>query len=58
MRFKTDENLPTQIVELLRQHGHDAMSVPEQQMSGQPDQVTVPIECGNENMQGVLHDLI
>jgi len=37
MRFKTDENLSVTVAELLRQHGHDAMSIDEQQMSGFPD---------------------
>lgn len=37
MRFKTDENLSLTVAELLRQHGHDAMSIDEQKMSGCPD---------------------
>ena len=34
MRFKTDENLPIELTELLRQHQHDALSVQDQQMAG------------------------
>lgn len=37
MRFKTDENLPIERTELLRQHQHDALSVQDQQMAGQTD---------------------
>ena len=37
MRFKTDENLPVEVAELLRQHQHDALSVQDQQMAGQGD---------------------
>jgi hypothetical protein len=28
MRFKTDENLPLEVAELLRQHQHDALRSP------------------------------
>lgn len=35
--FKVDENLPTEVAELLRQDGHDAMTVYEQQLGGRPD---------------------
>ncbi|MBE2287553.1 MAG: DUF5615 family PIN-like protein [Prosthecobacter sp.] len=37
MKFKTDENLSVTVAELLRQHGHDAMSIDEQDMSGFAD---------------------
>ena len=37
MGFKTDENLPVEVAELLRQHQHDALSVQDQQMAGQGD---------------------
>lgn len=39
MRFKVDENLPVEIADLLRQHHYDAMTIPEQQMAGQPDEI-------------------
>src|SRR5438552_411208 len=37
MRFKTDENLPIEIAELLRRAGHDALSVGEQNLVGAAD---------------------
>jgi predicted nuclease of predicted toxin-antitoxin system len=37
MRFKTDENLPLAICEMLRSAGHDAASVHEQSLVGRPD---------------------
>ena len=37
MKFKTDENLPVEVVGLLRQAGHDAQSVMDQQLAGHPD---------------------
>ena len=36
-KFKVDENLPTESAELLRGAGHDALTVADQQMGGQPD---------------------
>lgn len=37
MRFKADENLPIEVADLLRQAGHDASTVVEQRMAGEPD---------------------
>ena len=37
MKFKTDENIPLEAVDLLRAGGHDAMSVFDQSLSGRPD---------------------
>jgi len=37
VRFKLDENLPLEACRLLRQAGHDAVSVLEQQIGGCPD---------------------
>ena len=37
MRIKVDEDLPTRAVELLRDSGHDAVSVMEQGLSGWKD---------------------
>jgi predicted nuclease of predicted toxin-antitoxin system len=37
MRFKTDENLPIQIADWVRQQGHDALSVAEQGLAGFAD---------------------
>ena len=39
MQFKTDENLPVEVTELLRGAGYDAMSVLEQGMGGESDPV-------------------
>ncbi len=37
MKFKIDENLPVEIAELLKQEGYDAMTVIEQNLSGEKD---------------------
>ena len=37
MRVKVDEDLPRAAVQLLRHHGHEAVSVPEQGMGGAKD---------------------
>ena len=37
MRFKTDENIPTEAVDLLRAAGHDVLTVFDQSLSGRPD---------------------
>ena len=37
LKFKVDENLPTEAAELLANAGHDAMTVNDQGMVGQPD---------------------
>jgi hypothetical protein len=34
LRFKVDENLPTEVAELLTNAGHDAITVPEQRPGG------------------------
>jgi predicted nuclease of predicted toxin-antitoxin system len=34
MRFKVDENLPTELADLLRKHGHDALTVPDENIAG------------------------
>jgi hypothetical protein len=34
VRFKTDENLPIEAATLLRQHGHDALTVSDQSLAG------------------------
>jgi hypothetical protein len=38
MKFKTDENMPVEAAEELRQAGHDALSVADQLLAGQPFQ--------------------
>ncbi len=37
MNFKVDENLPSEMAELLREAGHDAMTVLDQHLGGEPD---------------------
>lgn len=37
MRLKADENVPTRVVELLRRHGHDVSTVPEEDLVGTAD---------------------
>ena len=39
MQFKTDENLPLEVTELLRSAGYSAMSVIDQDMGGESDPV-------------------
>lgn len=56
MKFKTDENLPLEVVDLLRQEGHDALSVVDQQLAGRPD-VDVASVCQTEERALVTLDL-
>jgi predicted nuclease of predicted toxin-antitoxin system len=37
LRFKVDENLPEDVCHLLREAGHDALSVTHQRLGGRPD---------------------
>lgn len=37
MRFKVDENLPIDVAEIPRANNHDAMTIFDQEMVGQPD---------------------
>ena len=57
MRFKTDENLPIEVAELLRQNQHDARSVPERQMAGQTD-VQVARVCRSDPAVVGVADLL
>ncbi len=56
MKFKTDENLPVEVADLLRQEGHDALSVVDQQLAGHPD-VDVAAVCRSEQRALVTLDL-
>ena len=56
MRFKVDENLPVEAVKLLRQHTHDALTVTEQRLNGQPDTRIADI-CRAEGRALVTLDL-
>ncbi len=52
MRLKTDENIPLEVVDLLRAAGHDVLSVFEQSLAGQPDNKIASI-CQRES-RGLL----
>ncbi len=56
MKFKTDENLPTEAADLLRAAGHDAVTVGEQRLSGSVD-TTVGSVCQREGRALVTLDL-
>ena len=56
MKFKTDENLPVEAAEDLRQAGHDALTVAEQHLAGQAD-VRVADVCRAEGRAVVTLDL-
>ena len=47
MRFKVDENLPHEVAALLRQVGHDAVTILDQGMQGADDGVVIRI-CRKE----------
>ncbi len=55
MRFKVDENLPVEVTELLQQAGHDASTVVEQRLGGEPD-ATVASLCQREKRALVTLD--
>ena len=55
-KFKVDENLPTEAANVLRGAGHDAVSVMDQQMGGQPD-ANVAAVCQQEDRVVVTLDL-
>jgi len=56
VRFKTDENVPTEVAELLVQHGHDAVTVMTQRLAGATDPVIARI-CQAERRALVTLDL-
>jgi predicted nuclease of predicted toxin-antitoxin system len=56
MRFKVDENLPSEIAETLLVAGYDAMTVFDQNMSGASDLSLIDI-CKKENRILVTLDL-
>ncbi len=47
MKFKVDENLPIEVVELLEDNGHDALTVLGQNLGGEPD-LRITQVCINE----------
>ena len=56
MRFKVDENLPIEIAKLLRDAGHDALTVQEQRLGGGSDPDIAAV-CKEENRALVTLDV-
>lgn len=56
MKFKVDENLPVEAAEELRQAGYDAMTVGEQNLSGDTDS-TISTICQHETRALVTLDV-
>lgn len=56
MQFKVDENLHADVAVLLREHGHDAMTVFDQGMQGYSDEKIAKV-CGDEKRAIVTLDL-
>ncbi len=55
-KFKIDENLPTEVATLLAGAGHDAVTVPQQRLGGQPDPNIAQV-CQHESRAMVTLDL-
>ncbi len=56
MKFKIDENMPVEAAEDLRQAGHDALTVADQKLAGQPD-VRLAEICRTERRAVLTLDL-
>lgn len=56
MQFKIDENLHSDTAEILRKHGHDAISVYEQGLQGESDQRIARV-CREETRSLITLDL-
>lgn len=56
MKFKLDENLPVEASVLLREAGHDALTVLDQQMGGEPDEHVIQV-CLREQRALITLDL-
>lgn len=56
LKFKVDENMPAEVAELLLNAGHDAWTVPQQQLGGKPDPDVATI-CQQEGRAIVTLDL-
>lgn len=56
MKFKVDENLPVEVKVLLNKAGHEALSVVDQQLGGETDNVISRI-CQQENRAIITLDL-
>jgi predicted nuclease of predicted toxin-antitoxin system len=56
MKFKVDENLPVDVLLLLREAGYDGVSVHDQQLFGQPDNIILKA-CQTEQRVLITLDL-
>ena len=56
LKFKFDENMPREAAELFRNAGHDALTVLDQSLGGQPDSNIASV-CLHENRALVTLDL-
>jgi len=56
VKFKVDENLPVEVAQLLREAGHDAFTVMEQQMAGAQDRA-IASACRKEGRALVTLDI-
>jgi predicted nuclease of predicted toxin-antitoxin system len=56
LKFKVDENMPIEVAELFARAGHDALTVGDQRMAGQPDS-NVATVCQRESRAVVTLDL-
>src|SRR5438876_109704 len=56
LKFKVDENMPAETATLLAGAGHDAMTVPQQRLGGQPDP-NIAAVCQQEGRAIVTLDL-
>ncbi len=56
MKFKIDENLPSEIKRLLIQAGHDALTVKDQDLTGQSD-ANLAVVCLGESRVFITADL-
>lgn len=55
MKFKIDENLPKEAAQLLASAGHDALTVLDQELGGQPDQ-QISAVCKSESRALITND--
>ena len=56
MKFKIDQNLPSECAEILAEAGHDAMTVVQQALGGAPDEKIVQV-CRAEERILITADL-
>ena len=56
LKFKTDENIPIEVSELLNLSGHDSETVYDENLNGQPDAI-ISNKCRSENRILITLDL-